>query len=71
MTLETPFIVEDETLYNDIARWIHIKRHKSDRTYFCASDRTFAEELINHFIEDRNWFIYEGREETVEDDRSS
>lgn len=68
----TKNLVEDETLYNDIARWIHTKRHKSDRTYFCASDRTFAEELITHFLDDRNWVVVEDDERgSDEDDRSS
>jgi hypothetical protein len=62
-------LVDDETLYNDIARWIHVKRHKSDRTYFCASDRTFAEELVTHFNDDRGWSIVE--DDTNEDDRST
>lgn len=64
-------LVEDETLYNDIARWIHIKRHKSDRTYFCASDRAFAEELITHFLEDRNWSVIEGEPEASDEDNRS
>jgi hypothetical protein len=50
-------LVDDETLYNDIARYIHKQRHKSERTYFCESDRRFAEELIQHFIEDRGWVV--------------
>ncbi len=52
-------VVDDEALLNDIARFLHRKRHKSERTYFCASDRTFAEELLTHFIDDRNWIIVE------------
>lgn len=57
-------VVDDEALLNDIARFLHLRRHKSERTYFCASDRTFAQELLEHFIEDKQWVV-------VEDNRSS
>lgn len=57
-------VVDDESVHNDIARWLHLKRHKSERTYFCESDRTLAEQLVQHFLEDRGWVV-------VEDDRSA
>lgn len=65
-------LVDDEALANDLARFFHIKRHKSDRTYFCASDRAFAEELITHLNDDRYWLVVERAEVSGdEDDRSS
>jgi hypothetical protein len=50
-------LVEAESLYNDVARFLHTNRHKSERTYFCESDRRLAETLVNHFIEDRGWVV--------------
>lgn len=49
-------LVDDETIYNTVARWYHSRVHKSHKTWFCESDRKFAEDLLEMLL-DSKWVI--------------
>lgn len=53
--------VDQETFYNTVARWHHARVHKSQKTWFCASDREFAEELLD-MLKSVGWRVEEANE---------
>lgn len=60
-------LVKDEEFYNTVARWYHVRSHKGGKTWFCESDRKFAETLLDTMNE-WGWLVFEDVV-VVDDDR--
>ena len=57
----TDLYVADETFHNVIARWYHLRVHKSGKTWYCESDRKFAADLLSE-IRRQPWDVIENKD---------
>ena len=59
-------LVDDEAFYNTVARWYHSRVHKSQKTWFCESDRKFAEDLLEMLVDTGMAVVLDDRDHSGE-----